>query len=181
MSAVGNSPYSNTALFYAQPDTTSAASSAEGANAVTGQGPTPPSPESLGALEAAFGDFGATALSLPNVVPVLDMAGMSTADLLQVIAAGRRETTQLLMATQMESIKALKQQIEASSNESISKLMDAAKSMEKAEHMQQAMKVVKWVALAVAAVVSVAAIVFSAGAAAPLALALFSEIGRAHV
>jgi hypothetical protein len=174
MSAVGNSPYSNTALFYAQPDTTSAASSAEGANAVTGQGPTPPSPESLGALEAAFGDFGATALSLPNVVPVLDMAGMSTADLLQVIAAGRRETTQLLMATQMESIKALKQQIEASSNESISKLMDAAKSMEKAEHMQQAMKVVKWVALAVAAVVSVAAIVFSAGAAAPLALALFS-------
>lgn len=116
-------------------------------------------------------DFGATPVSLPEVAAAGDMGSMSTADLLQLLRAEARKTTELLMVATMESIKNMQANIEANSDSSIAKLMDAAKAQGKAEKMQDAMKVLKWVAVAAAAVVGVAAVVATGGAATPMVMA----------
>lgn len=116
-------------------------------------------------------DFGGTAISLPEVAAAGDMGSMSTADLLQLLRTESSKTTELLMATTMQAIKNMQASIQANSDSSIAKLMDAAKSQDKAEKMQNAMKVVKWVAVAVAVVVGAAAVVATGGAALPLVMA----------
>ena len=131
-------------------------------------------PGMLTGTNPLFEDFGGTAVSLPAVAAPGDMGSLSTADLLQLLRTESRKTTELLMAATMQAIKTMQADIQANSDSSIAKLMDAARSQDKAEKMQAAMKVVKWVAVAAAVIIGAAAVVVSSGAALPLVMAAVS-------
>lgn len=131
-------------------------------------------PGMLTGTNPLFDDFAGTAISLPEVAAASDMGSLSTADLLLVIRDQSRKATELLMAATMEAIKSLQANIEANSNSSIAKLMEAAKAQGKAEDLQALLKVVKWVAVGAAVVIGGASMVASGGLATPVVLAAVS-------
>lgn len=122
-----------------------------------------------------FDDFGGTAISLPDLsgagAATLESASMSTADLLQLLRTESRKTTELLLQATMESIQNLQSQIKSNSDSSIANLKESAEAQQKAEKLQNVMKVVKWAAIAVGTVVAAVAIAATWGAATPLVMA----------
>ena len=116
--------------------------------------------------------LGANAVALPDVQPMSDMGSMSTADLLLLIRAESRKTTDLLVKNTTDGIKAQEASIDDKRIETNAKLDEAAKAMEKAERLGQVMKI----GGAVLMVVSAAATIATMGAASPLLMAAMGVI-----
>lgn len=122
-------------------------------------------------LAVSLDDFGATAISLPKLTSAGDMGALSTADLLQLIRAEARKTTELLVMTTMESIAAQEKTIEANKASTDAKLQEAADKMAEAEKLMAVLNVVKWAVYALGFI----AAAFTGGAAG-IAIAAFSAV-----
>jgi hypothetical protein len=122
-------------------------------------------------LAISLDDFGATAISLPKLTSAGDMGALSTADLLQLIRAEARKTTELLVMTTMESIAAQEKTIEANKASTDAKLQEAADKMAEAEKLMAVLNVVKWAVYALGFI----AAAFTGGAAG-IAIAAFSAV-----
>lgn len=122
-------------------------------------------------LALSLDDFGATAISLPKLTSAGDMGALSTADLLQLIRAEARKTTELLVMTTLEGIAAQEKTIEANRASTEVKLQEAADAMAKAEKLMAVLNVVKWAVYALGFI----AAAFTGGAAG-IAIAAFSAV-----
>lgn len=115
-------------------------------------------------LSTTSSGLGATPVSLPEIQSPGDMGSLSTADLLLLLRAEQRKTTELLVKVTSEAIAAQQKDIDAKKLETDAKLDEAKEKMDKAETWQKA---IKWAGIALT-VISVAATIFTMGAAAPL-------------
>ena len=116
--------------------------------------------------------LGANAVALPDVQPMSDMGSMSTADLLLLIRAESRKTTDLLVKNTTDGIKAQEASIDDKRIETNAKLDEAAKAMEKAERLGKVMKIGGAVLMVVSAVATIATM----GAASPLLMVAMGVI-----
>ena len=116
--------------------------------------------------------LGANAVALPDVQPMSDMGSMSTADLLLLIRAESRKTTDLLVKNTTDGIKAEEASIDDKRIETNAKMDEAAKAMEKAERLGKVMKIGGSVLMVVSAVATIATM----GAASPLLMASMGVI-----
>ncbi len=105
--------------------------------------------------------FGTTAIALPNIQPTSDMGSLSTADLLLLIRAESRKTTDLLIKNETDDIKAQEESIDVKREETNKQLDKAEQAMKKAESWGKAMKI----AGGVLAALSVVATIMTFGAA----------------
>lgn len=105
--------------------------------------------------------FGTTAIALPNIQPTSDMGSLSTADLLLLIRAESRKTTDLLIKNETDDIKAQEESIDVKREETNKQLDKAEQALKKAESWGKAMKI----AGGVLAALSVVATIMTFGAA----------------